>query len=233
MTGFPFEIVGFDLDGTLVDTSGDLTAAVNHALAIAGRAPLTPEQVTPMIGGGAKHMLRQTLDITGGCDDARFRTLYHTLLDHYGGNLSVHSNPFPGAVPALDALAGMGVRLAVVTNKFEAFARTLLTDLNLIDRFACVIGGDTLGKGNAKPSPAPIHEMIARCGGGRAAFVGDSIYDIGAAHAAGIPAIAVSFGFLLGPVDDLGADAVIDAYDDLIPALARLSATSSTGAAPT
>lgn len=232
MTCKRFDIVGFDLDGTLVDTSGDLAAAVNHALALAGRAPLTPAQVRPMIGGGAKHMLRQTLDATGGCDDAAFRPLYHALLDFYGRHVSVHSRPFPGAVAALEALAAEGVSLAVVTNKFEEFARTLLDDLGLTRHFACIIGGDTLGKGNAKPSPAPIRAMIERCGGGRAAFVGDSTYDIQAARAAGVPAIAVSFGFLLGPVEDLAADAVIDGYDALIPTLARLSATSSTGAAP-
>lgn len=221
-----FDIVGFDLDGTLVDTSGDLTAAVNHALTVAGRAPLTPRQVTKMIGGGAKHMLAQALDATGGCDAADFREYYKALLAYYGDHLSVHSRPFPGAVAALDALSARGVRLAVVTNKFESFATRLLADLDLADRFACVIGGDTLGPGNAKPSPAPIRAMIDRLGGGRAAFVGDSIYDIQAAQAAGIPAIAVSFGFLLGPVDAMGADAVIDGYDALIPTLDGLCATS-------
>jgi phosphoglycolate phosphatase len=64
--------------------------------------------------------------------------------------------------------------------------------------------------------------MIARCGGGSAAFVGDSTYDTGAARNAGIPSIAVSFGFLDGPADSLGADAVIDHYDELIPTLERL-----------
>lgn len=221
-----FDIVGFDLDGTLVDTSGDLTAAVNHALGVAGRTPLTPHQVTPMIGGGAKHMLAQALAATGGCDENDFRTYYKALLAYYGDNLSVHSHPFAGAVAALDALASRGVRLAVVTNKFESFATRLLGDLDLSNRFDCVIGGDTLGPGNAKPSPAPIRAMIDRLGGGRAAFVGDSIYDIQAAQAAGVPAVAVSFGFLLGPVEAMGADAVIDGYDALIPTLDGLCATS-------
>ncbi|MBA4049291.1 MAG: phosphoglycolate phosphatase, partial [Sphingomonas sp.] len=130
---------------------------------------------------------------------------------------------FPGMIAALDALAGQGVKIAVVTNKFESLAVKLLGLMDLLDRFETVIGGDTLGPGNAKPSPAPITEMIARCGGGRAAFVGDSIYDMGAAKAAGIPAIAVSFGFLLGPVEELGADAVIDHFDALLPTLAGLA----------
>lgn len=221
-----FDIVGFDLDGTLVDTSGDLTAAVNHALGTASRAPLKPAQVKGMIGGGAKHMLAQALEATGGCNAEDFRSYYKALLAFYGDNLSVHSRPFPGAVDALDALATRGVRLAVVTNKFESFATRLLADLGLADRFACIIGGDTLGSGNAKPSPAPIRAMIERLGDGRAAFVGDLIYDMQAAQAAGIPAIAVSFGFLLGPVEAMGADAVIDDYASLIPTLDGLCATS-------
>ena len=224
MTPNSFDIVGFDLDGTLVDSSGDLTAAVNDALASVGRAPLTIAQVKTMVGGGAKHMLMQGLEATGGIEADAFRPLYRRMLDYYGNHLSVHTRPFPGAVVALDALAERGVRVAVCTNKFESFAIRLLTDLGLIDRFACIIGGDTLGPGLSKPDRAPIDEMIRRSGGGRAAFVGDSIYDIMAARNAGIPGIAVSFGFLLEPVEKMGADAVIDSFDELIPTLDRLAA---------
>lgn len=222
MSGFPFDIVGFDLDGTLLDTSPDLTAAVNHALVAGGRAPLTPEQVKPMIGGGAKVMLERTLEATGGCDIEEFRRLYKLLLAYYGDHLAVETRPFPGTLDALDALTSLGVKVAVVTNKFEAFATSLLDQLGLSERFACIIGGDTMGKGNAKPSPMPIHEMIQRCGGGRAAFVGDSIYDIMAGQAAGVPTIAVGFSFLTQPVETLDADAVIHGYDELIPTLERL-----------
>ena len=222
MSTFPFDIVGFDLDGTLLDTSPDLTAAVNHALVAGGREPLTPDQVKPMIGGGAKVMLERTLEATGGCDVDEFRRLYKLLLAYYGDNLAVETKPFPGTLDVLDALTSRGVKVAVVTNKFEAFATSLLDQLGLTARFACVIGGDTMGKGNAKPSPMPIEEMIKRCGGGRAAFVGDSIYDIMAGKAAGVPTIAVGFGFLTQPVETLGADAVIHGYDELIPTLERL-----------
>lgn len=220
MTAFPFAIVGFDLDGTLLDTSGDLAAAVNHALASAGRAPLTVDQVKPMIGGGARHMLAQGMAATGGCDEATLDTLHERLLAHYEANIAVHTRPFPGALDALDALAARGVTLGVMTNKIERFARTILRDLGLTDRFAAIVGGDTVGV--AKPDPAPIRAMVERCGSGRAAFVGDSIYDVRAARAAGLPVVACSFGFLTGPVGDLGADAVIDRYDDLVATLARL-----------
>ncbi|OQW42412.1 MAG: phosphoglycolate phosphatase [Proteobacteria bacterium SG_bin5] len=220
---FPFAIIGFDLDGTLIDTSPDLTAAVNHALALAGRAPLREAQVETMIGGGAKHMLRQALDASGGIDEAAFRPLYKDMLRFYEAHIADGSRPFPGAIEAVDALRAMGVRVGIVTNKFESLARKLMTELALADRFDCLIGGDTLGTALAKPNPAPIHALIERLGGGRAAFVGDSIYDVQAARGAGIPAIAVRFGFLLGPVEELGADAVIDDFAGLIPALYALA----------
>lgn len=223
MADFPFRIVGFDLDGTLLDTSGDLAAALNHALASAGRPTLTVEQVKPMIGGGARHMLAQGMAATGGCTDAELDILQRRLLDYYQANIAVLSRPFPHALDALDQLAAKGVTLAVVTNKLEALARQILVDLGLTDRFATIIGGDTMGPGNGKPSRLPIDAMVERCGGGRAAFVGDSIYDITAAHAAGLPAVACSFGFLMQPVEELGAEHVIDSFAELIPALERLA----------
>jgi phosphoglycolate phosphatase len=134
----------------------------------------------------------------------------------------VHTRPFAGALAVLDQFDEWGIKYAVVTNKFESLARKALGELGLLDRLVTVIGGDTLGPGRAKPEADPIHEMIARCGGGRAAFIGDSIYDIMAAKAAGIPSVACSFGFLMQPVGELGADAVIDHFDELIPALLRL-----------
>lgn len=219
----PFDIVGFDLDGTLLDTSGDLTAAVNHALASVDRPTLTVEQVKPMIGGGARHMLAQGMAATGGCDDVTLDVLHRRLLAYYEANIAVLTQPYPGTLAALEALAARGARLAVVTNKLEGLARKVLDALGLTQRFACIIGGDTMGPGNAKPSPKPIYEMLARCGGGSAAFVGDSLFDIRAGQAAGLPTIACSFGFLMQPVEDLGADAVIDGYAELIPTLERLS----------
>ncbi len=219
---FPFDIIGFDLDGTLVDTSGDLTAAVNHVLSSVGRPMLPAETVMQHIGGGAKLMLQQGLEATGGIPGDDFRPLYRQMLSFYESNVSVHSHPFDGALELLDQLDAMGMRYAVVTNKFESLAVKLLTDLNLAHRMGCVLGADTLGKENAKPSGAPIFEMVKRCGGGRAAYVGDSIYDVMAAKNAGVPSVAVSFGFLHGPVEELGADAVIDRFEELIPMLQSL-----------
>lgn len=222
MTRFPFDIVGFDLDGTLLDTSGDLTAAVNHALALADRPLLAVEQVRPMIGGGAKHMLAQGMQATGGCSDEELHRLYKALLAFYEANIAVSTRPFPGAMAALDELAARGVKVAIVTNKFESLAAKVLSELGIADRFAALIGGDTMGPGKSKPHRAPIDEMIRRCGGGRAAFVGDSIFDIEAARNAELPSIAVSFGFLMQPVQELGADRVIDDYAELVSTLAAM-----------
>lgn len=223
--GFPFAIVGFDLDGTLLDTSGDLAAAVNHALASIGRAPLTVEAVKPMIGGGARAMLQHGLDATDGYDPETLDRLHRVLLDYYEAHLAVHTTPFPGAIEALDELAARGVTLGIMTNKLERFARAILASLGLTDRFASIIGGDTLGV--SKPSPKPIQALVEQCGGGAAAFVGDSLFDVQAARAAGLPVIACSFGFLSQPVEALEADAVIDGYPELIPTLMRLSPSAT------
>ena len=101
----------------------------------------------------------------------------------------METEPFPGAIAALDALAARGVKLAVVTNKLESLAEKLLVALDLRDRFDALIGGDTMGPGLAKPNRAPIDEMIRRCGGGRAVFIGDSMFDI---QAAAMPAFRAS-----------------------------------------
>ncbi|MBO9712706.1 HAD-IA family hydrolase [Sphingomonas sp.] len=223
MTDFPFQVVGFDLDGTLFDTSGDLAAATNHALSLAGRPTLAVEEVKRMIGGGARRMLQRGLEASGGCDDAQLDQLFPQLLSYYEGHIARETRPYPGLLDAMDALDGLGVKLGIVTNKLEYLTVKLVNELGLAHRFAAVIGVDTMGKGSAKPSPLGIQAMIERCGGGRAAFVGDSDFDIAAARNAGIPAVAVSFGFLAGPVEDLAADAVVHRYAELVPVLAGLA----------
>ena len=217
MTSIPFDIVGFDLDGTLLDTSGDLAAAVNYAIATDGRPPFPVDAIRPFVGKGAKVMLERALTASGGYDEALLARMLPTLLDYYEQNLAIHSVPYPGLMDAMEALDKAGVKLAICTNKAERFTIPLLHQIGLSERFVSVIGGDTLGV--AKPDPAPIHEMIARAGGGRTIFLGDTINDIAGARNAGIPSVAVSFGFLDGPVEQLEADAVIDHFDELTPLL--------------
>ncbi|MBB4641916.1 HAD family hydrolase [Rhizorhapis suberifaciens] len=219
MKKIPFDIVGFDLDGTLLDTSGDLAAAVNHTLAIIGRPRFSIEEVRLLVGNGAKVMLQRGLERSGGCTDELMAQYLPVLLQFYGENLAHHSKAYPGLTEAMDELHARGVRLAICTNKYERFAKALIEQMGLTERFDAIIGGDTMGPGKAKPHAAPIEEMIRRCGGGRTIFLGDSINDTMAAKSAGIPSIAVSFGFLNQPIEELGADLIIHHYEELIPTL--------------
>lgn len=228
MTHIPFDAIGFDLDGTLLDTFRDLGAAVNHALVLGGFREVSVETSKDLIGGGAKIMLARAVEAQGGVDETEFRRLYKAMLGYYEQNNAVHTVPYPQVREVLADLAAAGVRMAVVTNKFEAFARNVLTQLDLIGAFETVIGGDSMGRGEdgqflAKPHPAPVIAAREALGGGRFVFIGDSTYDVRAAKAAGVPVIAAAYGYCDKPPTDLGADDVIDSFEGLIPALARLS----------
>lgn len=214
---FRFDLVGFDLDGTLVDSVSDLATAVNHALSLIGRRPLRLEQIQPMIGGGSRLLLQRALSATGGEDE--IDQLMPAMLEFYENNIAVETRVYPGVVDALENLAGCGVPVAVVTNKLEYLTVALLSALGLLDYFAAVIGGDTL-PGKSKPDPAPVREMVRRCGARCAVFVGDSRYDVEAAHGAGLPVALYSH------VNNLGADVAFSDYADLFPTLALLSQRS-------
>ena len=222
MAHFPFDIVGFDLDGTLLDTAHDLGHALNHTLAHAGRRTIPLDEVHRLIGGGTNQMLRNALAETGGVNEGILPELQDRLVAFYSENIAVHTQLYPGGAAMLNALRDAGVRVAVATNKKEALALRLFDELGMTADFAAIVGGDTLGPGRGKPAPDLLHEMVARCGGGRTAFVGDTTFDVGAARAAGIPVVACSFGFNDRPVHELGADAVIDHFDELLPALQKL-----------
>lgn len=219
MADFPFDIVGFDLDGTLLDTHRDLAEAVNHALALGGFELVRVDHAKSLIGGGAKAMLAKAIDEQGGLPAEKFHCLYKQMLACYGQNCAVWTTPFAHAGDLLAELRDRGVRTAVITNKFESFAREVLTRLHLIDCFEAVIGGDTLGKGRAKPAPDPILEARERCGGGRMAYVGDSSWDVMAARAAEVPVVVAGDGYCDKPPHELGGDAVIDSLAALVPVL--------------
>ena len=227
MRDIPFDAVGFDLDGTLLDTFRDLGTAVNHALELGGFDPVPVDSSKDLIGGGAKIMLSRAVDAQGGMPKEDFRRLYKAMLRYYADNNAVHSRPYPGALDVLGLLDQQGIRAAVVTNKFEDFARSILTQLGLAERFVTIIGGDSLGKDAdgqflAKPAPDPVLEAHRRCGGGRFVFVGDSSYDVAAARAAQVPVVVAAYGYCDKPPQELGGDAVIDSLSALPEALAQL-----------
>jgi phosphoglycolate phosphatase len=215
MARFPFDVVAFDLDGTLADTAPDLAAALNHTLGKLGRPAVDPEAVRHLVGHGARALLRRALN-----DEELVERGLPIYLDYYAANICVGTRRYPALEPTMDDLARRGTKLAICTNKPERLTLLLVDALGWTGRFAAIIGADTLPV--RKPDPRPLREAIARAGGGRAAFVGDSITDAETARAAAIPFVAVSFGFSDRPVSELGADAVIDDYAELVPALERL-----------
>ena len=223
----PFDAVGFDLDGTLLDTFRDLGTAVNHALELGGFKPVPVDSSKDLIGGGAKIMLARAVEAQGGMPEDEFRMLYKAMLRYYADNNAVHTQPYPHALDVLDSLDAAGVKAAVVTNKFEGFARDILSQLGLVDRFVTVIGGDSLGKGPdgaflAKPAPDPVIAARDACAAQSFVFVGDSSYDVKAAKAANTPVVVAAYGYCDASPHELGGDAVIDSLAGLIPALRTL-----------
>jgi len=223
MNKIPFDTVLFDLDGTLVDSNLDLAPAVNHALAAEGRAPVSHSQVRGFIGGGAARMLERALEASGGpVSEDRFVQLTDIALAHYWAHLADNTVPFPGCIDALTQLKASGVRLAVCTNKSEAPARELIEALGMTHFFTAIYGADTLGRERAKPHPDMLLAAARDCGGGRFAMIGDSTFDTRAAKAAGAPVVVLSFGYNDMDASQMGADAVIDDFAELIPVLKTL-----------
>jgi phosphoglycolate phosphatase len=215
----------FDLDGTLVDTAPDLTAATNHALGLLGLEPLTVAQLHPIIGHGSRAMIDAGLRFRGVTPaDAEVTRLHDRFLEFYAENVAVGSRPFEGVPELLDRLLVQGARLAVCTNKVELLSKLLLCELALEAKFAAIAGRDTFDV--FKPAPGHLTRTIAMAGGraDRAVMVGDSEVDIATAVAAKVPSIAVTFGYTLRPVRELGADIVIDHYREFPAALEKVLA---------
>jgi phosphoglycolate phosphatase len=220
MARIDFNVVAFDLDGTIADTAPDLAASLNHTLTAMGRQTVPTEMVRHLIGHGSRALLRRGLAASGEASEALVAAGYPIFLNHYAANICQDTSVYPGLATALDELKAEGVAVALCTNKPERLTHLLLDALGWTNRFDSIVGGDTLAR--RKPDPAPLREAIQRAGGGRAAFIGDSIIDADTARAAGVPFVAVSFGFSDRPASELGADAVIDSYAELLPVLAEL-----------
>lgn len=208
--------VVLDLDGTLVDSAPDLVATLNIILARTGLPPVSYDAARNMVGGGARAMIVRGLEAEGRTlDVVEIDRMVSEFIDYYAAHIADQSRPFPGLEPALDTLAARGCRLAVCTNKLEWLAVRLLDALALSRRFVAICGGDTFGL--QKPDPEMLRRTIERAGGeaGSTVMVGDSISDIATAHAAGVPVVAVDYGYTEIPVTKLGADRVIGALSAL------------------
>jgi phosphoglycolate phosphatase len=216
--------VVFDLDGTLADTSPDLAGALQAVLTGLGLPRVDEAFARPLAGRGARVMIEMALRELGQTvpGPEEMERLIAEFIDYYRAHIAVGSRPFPGCEAELTRLTARGARLAVCTNKREELALLLLNRLGLTHHFQAILGGDSLAV--CKPDPAHVLGTIAAAGGSpsRAVMVGDSITDVTAAQRAGLPVIAVSFGFSEVPAAALGADLVIHHFAQLPGALEKV-----------
>jgi phosphoglycolate phosphatase len=221
-------VVAIDLDGTLVDTAHDLVGTLNWLLAEEGVAPLSLDEARPFIGRGARWMIeRGFIAAEAPLAPERVPLLFDRFIARYEAHIADDSRPFPGAVAALETLKARGAKLCVCTNKLTGLSTALLDALDLSRMFDAVIGADATPA--VKPDPLHIVAAVAAVGGAmhRAVMVGDASTDAGAARAANVPLILVSFGYTEVPASELAPDILIDRFDQLPDAVARLLGASS------
>ncbi|MDT8856167.1 HAD hydrolase-like protein [Paracoccaceae bacterium Fryx2] len=212
--------VVFDLDGTLVDSSGDLLAAANACFRHLGHGDLLGpgDALTAFHGGRA--MLRLGFGRLGQVSEAEVDAQYPRLLAAYGDAIDTHTTLYPGAVAAVQALLRAGFATAICTNKPEGLAETLTRRMGIRDLFGALIGADTLP--TRKPDAAPYIAAVRGAGGtvARSMLVGDTGTDRDTGRAAGVPVALVTFGPEGGGVARMQPEALLDHFDDL-PALAE------------
>jgi len=213
----------FDLDGTLVDTAPDLIKAADHVMATLGRPPGDPRLLRPAASHGALAMIKAALGPEAATwPEATLYPLFDAFIAHYESNIAVESRPYPGLIAALDRAEAAGHTLAVCTNKREHLAKLLLNELGLARRFKAIAGRDTFS--SYKPDPLHLTETITQAGGDaqRAVMIGDSAVDVATAKAAKVPVIAVGFGYSDPHVSAFDPDHIIDHYDALDDAVAKV-----------
>ncbi|QQS54968.1 MAG: phosphoglycolate phosphatase [Candidatus Competibacteraceae bacterium] len=214
----------FDLDGTLVDSVPDLTAAINVMLRQLKLPAREEAQVRTWVGNGMDNLIRRAL--VGKMDGsrvepelfARAKPLYRAA---YADHISVYSAVYPGVRAGLADLHAAGFPMACVTNKPAEFAQPLLERLGIGEFFATVVGGECI------PQPKPAPDALLLCAErlrvpvAQGLMIGDSINDVGAARNAGCPIVCVPYGYNHGrDIRDAQPDAVIDSIAEL-PALLR------------
>lgn len=220
--------IAFDLDGTLVETAPDLIGTLNRMLVARGHPQVPLAAARYLVGHGAMAMLRHGFEEAGaGWDEAAAPDLLNTFMIDYRTHIADDSHPYPGLVPALEALSARGAILCVATNKPTHLSEALLAALDLSRHFAAVLGPDSVSA--RKPDGAHIREAVLKAGGdpARALMVGDSATDTAAARNTGVPCVVVTFGYTDIPPSELGGQALIDRFDQLDAAVTALIAVTA------
>lgn len=214
----------FDLDGTLAETAGDLIATLNFILIREGLRKLPMEEARPMIGAGMRTLIKRGFSADGiALPDEKLENLFLAFLAHYEDHITEETRLYPGVVEALDRFEAAGWRFAVCTNKLEKTAIHLLNALGIASRFAAICGQNTFPV--CKPDGDALKLTIERAGGEvtRAVMVGDSKTDIDTARNAGVPVVALTFGYTDQPIATYTPDRVIGHYDELWEAVTAVA----------
>ena len=233
-TSYPYDLVLFDLDGTLIETAPEIADAVNDTLTQFQLPLVTQQQVNDWIGHGTRELLIQALAFTGDttADTVRqsdsFKLIEHEFGKHYQQRCGTRSHLYPHVRETLQALRAAGVKLVVVTNKEGRYTQTVLDAHQMAPLFDRVISGDTLPV--KKPNPAGITDCLKQFGmsSDRALFVGDSSIDVATARNAGIAVWALPYGYNMGePIESCQPDRVIPDFSALTTSLSAPDTAAS------
>ena len=211
-----YDLITFDLDGTLLDTAGEIAAAANGALEANGVAPRAEHEITRLIGGGTRELM---LKLLAHCflerpelaETLRPEAALAAFDAHYDRIVGSAAQPYRGCIEALEDLQAAGVKLACVTNKELRYARRLLQSTGLEGFFALTVGGDSLPE--KKPHRSVLRAVAERLGAAtsRMAHLGDSAIDVAAARNAGVAAWAVPYGYNAGvPIAEARPDRLFE-----------------------
>jgi phosphoglycolate phosphatase len=221
----PFDLIMFDLDGTLVETAPEIMDAVNDTLRQFALTEVTQQQVNDWIGHGTRELLVQALaDRTGSTADAvrtgaQLATILPVYDSHYQQRCGTRSHLYPHVRETLQALRAQGVKLAVVTNKEGRYTQVVMDVHTLGPLFDAVVSGDTFA--TKKPNPAGVAHCLAQFGvaADRALFVGDSSIDAATARNAGVPVWLLPYGYNMGqPIEACAPDRLIQDFSELLNA---------------
>jgi len=231
----PYDLILFDLDGTLIETAPEIADAVNDTLTRFDLPPVQQAQVDDWIGHGTRELLIQALAFTGNTTaevvrkSDSFRLIEAEFGKHYEKRCGTRSHLYPHVRETLQALRAAGVKLAVVTNKEGRYTQTVLDAHRMAPLFDRIISGDTLPV--KKPNPAGIADCLQRFDvpRERALFVGDSSIDVATARNAGISVWALPYGYNMGePIESCNPDRVVADFSALTSLLStRKSAASA------
>ena len=216
----PIHAVLFDLDGTLADTAPDLGGALNRLREESGMPPLPLDSLRPHASNGARGLIGAGFGI--GPKHERFPELLKRFLALYENQICTDTRLFPGVAELLVELEQRSIPWGVVTNKIERFTQPLMAALDLLQRAACIVSGDTAAR--PKPDPAPLLMACSMAGvePGKSLYLGDDLRDVQAGQGAGMLTVIAAWGYLAGsPISEWAADAVIDHPSQLIGILDR------------